>query len=219
MNKAACWVFLAAALASASSLAAADEATAKREATRQQMQGSAFGPQLLSEEEQAGYRARIRAAKTPQEAEAVREQHYQLMKARAREKGVALPDKRPPVGGSIANVFGPQLMTEEERAAYRAKIRRAKTEESFEKIRGERHEEMVVRAKEMGMATPETAPAKAGGGIVAAIFGPTLMSEEEQAKYRARLRAAKSQAERDSLRAEHQRLLQGRARENGVTLP
>ena len=214
-------LILAAGLVSLSSLVLGDEATDRRGPARQQIQASSFGPQLISEEEQADYRAKIRTAKTPEAAEAIREAHYQLMKARAKEKGVALPEQRPPVGGSIGNVFGPQLQSEEERAAYRAKIRSAKNAETVDKVRNEHHEELVVRAKEMGVVPPESTPGKSGasGGIMGAIFGPQLMTEEEQAAYRARLRKAKSQEERDRIRAEHQRELQARAKANGVTLP
>ncbi|MHB9102778.1 MAG: hypothetical protein ACYC2E_14865 [Sulfuricella sp.] len=221
MFKAAWLAFLAAGFATVSSIAVGDEQTQKREQTRQQIQGSFFGQQLLSEEEQVTYRARIRHAKTPEEREGIREEHYQLMKARAKEKGGALPEKRPPVGGDMGSIFGPQLMTEEERAAYRAKIRSAKTKEASEKIRTEHHEEMEVRAKEKGVIPLEASPAKesANGGVMGAIFGPQLMTEEDQVAYRARLRGAKSQEEREMIRAEHHRQLQSRAKGKGITLP
>lgn len=212
---------LAAGLATVSSIAVGEEQTQRREQSPQQIQGSFFGPQLLTEEEQVAYRARIRNAKTPQESEAIRTEHYELMKVRAKEKGVALPEKRPPVGGGMGNIFGPQLMTEEERAAYRAKIRSAKTNEAFERIRTEHHEELDARAKEKGIIPPETQAVMTGGngGLMGAIFGPQLMTEEEQVAYRARLRGAKTQEEREKVREEHRRQLQSRAKEKGVALP
>lgn len=215
------FVCLAASFATVSSIAADEGATHKREQSSQQLQGASFGPQLLTEEEQVVYRARIRNAKTTQESEAIRAEHYELMKARAREKGVVLPEKRPPVGGDMGSIFGPQLMTEEERAAYRAKIRGAKTTEAFEKIRTEQHEKIEVRAKEKGIILPETQPAMAGrqSGVIGAIFGPQLMTEEDQMAYRARLRGAKTQEEREAIREEHRRQLQSRAQEKGVVLP
>jgi hypothetical protein len=221
MFKSAWLAFLAAGLATVSPIAAGEEQAQKSEQGRRQIQGAFFGPQLLSEEEQAAYRARIRKAKTSEEAEGVREEHYELMKARAKEKGVALPEKRPPVGGGMGNVFGPQLMTEEERAAYRARVRSAKTKEASDKIRTEQHEELEARAKEKGIIPPETPAPKEGasGGVMAAIFGPQLMTEDEQATYRARLRRAKSQEEREMIRAERNRQMQTRAKEKGVVLP
>lgn len=212
---------LAAGLATVSSMAVGEEQTQKHESTPQQVLGPSFGPQLLTEEEQAAYRARIRNAKTPQESEAIRTEHYELMKLRAKEKGVALPEKRPPVGGGMGNSFGPQLMTEEERAAYRARIRSAKTNEASEKIRTEQHAEIEARAKEKGIIPPETQPTSAGSnrGVMGAIFGPQLMTEEEQAAYRARLRGAKTQEDRDRIRDEHRRQMQIRAKDKGVALP
>lgn len=212
---------LAAGVATVSAIAVGEEPTQKREQSPRLVQGSFFGPQLLTEEEQVAYRARIRSAKTPQEREAIRTEHYELMKLRAREKGVALPEKRPPVGGGMGDIFGPQMLTEEERAAYRAKVRSARTKEAFEKIRSERHAEIEARAKEKGIVPPETQAAMAGGngGVMGAVFGPQLMTEEEQMAYRARLRGAKTQEEREKIRAEHRRQLQTRARDKGVALP
>jgi hypothetical protein len=51
------------------------------------------------------------------------------------------------------------------------------------------------------------------------IFGPELMTEEEQTAYRARLRGAKTPEERENIREERRRQLQSRAKEKGVTLP
>ncbi len=242
--------------------------------TRQQIHGSFFGPQLLTEEEQSAYRARIRSAKSPEEMANIRDAHDQLMKARAREKGLVLPEKKP---ATVAgNIFSPQLMTEEERAAYRAKIRNAKTKETIDKIRAEHHEELESRAREKSVvpadvptfkenivpsvavtpsknapsseATPgerdvQSAPAisrerdvtavavssgenaalsvpvSPGRVLSDAVFGPVVMTEEEQAAYRAKLRAAKSQEEREIIRVEHRRLFYSRAREKGVAVP
>ncbi len=212
---------LAAGFATASSFAAGDEQTQKREQSPRQVEGPYFGPQLLTEEEQAAYRTRIRSARTPQETEAIRAEHYELMKARAREKGIALPEKRPPSGGGMENIFGTHPMTEEERAAYRAKLRKAKTKEALEKIRTEYHGKIEARAGEKGNSQPETKPATAGSGegVMGTIFGEPLMTEEEQAAYRARLRGAKTQEEREKIRAEHRRQLQTRAKNKGVALP
>jgi hypothetical protein len=60
-------------------------------------------------------------------------------------------------------VFGSQLMTQEERVAYRARMRAAKTQEERERIRAEHHEQMKVRAKERGVTLPDVPPARGGG--------------------------------------------------------
>jgi len=60
-------------------------------------------------------------------------------------------------------IYGSQLMTQEERAEHRAKMRRAKTAEEREQIRKEHHEKMKGRAKERGATLPDVPPARGGG--------------------------------------------------------
>ncbi|HEX2667834.1 MAG TPA: hypothetical protein VHP13_05625 [Gammaproteobacteria bacterium] len=54
--------------------------------------------------------------------------------------------------------YGWQLMTPEERAAYQARMRAAKTEKERAAIRAEHHKEMLQRAKEQGVTLPEEPP-------------------------------------------------------------
>ena len=61
-------------------------------------------------------------------------------------------------------IYGSQLMTQDERNAYRAKMRAAKTEQEREKIRNEHHKQMMARAKERGVTLPDVQPA--GGGMM-----------------------------------------------------
>ena len=190
-----------------------------------QRQSILFATPLLSESEQADYRARIRAATDAAEKERIRAAHYELMKVRARERGYALPDSRPAVVGEAGTAFGPELTTEEERAAQRARLRGAGKQGVGEALRPARGEppvetpltglrEQVIHnsmrageiklddgARVMMPASPSSKPAESVlGGIVLpgidAIFGPQLMSEEEKAAFRARLRSAKSDGER-----------------------
>jgi len=51
------------------------------------------------------------------------------------------------------------------------------------------------------------------------IYGSQLMTPAERATYRQRIRSAKTQQERDRIRAEHHKLMQERARQRGVKLP
>lgn len=60
-------------------------------------------------------------------------------------------------------IYGSQLMTQQERTAYRAKMRAAKTQEERERIRAEHHEQMKMRAKEKGVTLPDMPPAMGGG--------------------------------------------------------
>jgi hypothetical protein len=69
-------------------------------------------------------------------------------------------------------VYGSQLMTREERVAYRARMRTAKTQEEREKIRAEHHEQMKVRAKERGVTLPDAPPAMGGGMGLGGGMGP-----------------------------------------------
>ena len=61
------------------------------------------------------------------------------------------------------DVYGSQLMTAEERVAYRAAMQAAKTPEERERVRAAHHEQMKIRAKERGVTLPDTPPAKRGG--------------------------------------------------------
>lgn len=60
-------------------------------------------------------------------------------------------------------VYGSQLMTQQERTEYRAKMRAAKTAEEREQIRKEHHEAMKERAKVHGVTLPDEPPARGGG--------------------------------------------------------
>ncbi len=51
------------------------------------------------------------------------------------------------------------------------------------------------------------------------IFGSQLMAQEERMAYSSRMRAAKTQEERERIRAEHHEQMKMRAKERGVTLP
>jgi hypothetical protein len=60
-------------------------------------------------------------------------------------------------------VYGSQLMTREERAEYRAKMRSLKTKEEREALRMEHHQKMQERAKAQGKTLPDMPPAQGGG--------------------------------------------------------
>ena len=56
-------------------------------------------------------------------------------------------------------IYGSQLMTQQERMEYRQRMQSAKTAEEREQIRAEHHKEMQARAKKMGAKLPDTPPA------------------------------------------------------------
>lgn len=69
-------------------------------------------------------------------------------------------------------IYGSQLMTQQERTEYRAKMRTAKTAEEREQIRKEHHEAMKERAKVRGVTLPDELPARGGGMGPGGAMGP-----------------------------------------------
>ena len=55
----------------------------------------------MTQQERNEFRARMRAAKTVQEREQIRNQHHEQMQIRAKERGVTLPDEPPARGGGM----------------------------------------------------------------------------------------------------------------------
>lgn len=84
-------------LASGSAVAADQEAAADK--TRTTTQERVYGSQLMTQQERTEYRAKVRAAKTAEEREQIRTEHHTQMTARAKERGVTLPDAPPARGG------------------------------------------------------------------------------------------------------------------------
>lgn len=67
-------------------------------------------------------------------------------------------------GNDGEQIYGSQMMTQQERLEYRNRMREAKTEEERERIRAEHHEQMRDRARERGLTLPENPPAQGMGG-------------------------------------------------------
>jgi len=64
-----------------------------------------YGSQLMTAQERAAFRNKMRAAKTVEERARIREQHHKEMQERARKRGIQLPDM-PPARG-MGNGMGP----------------------------------------------------------------------------------------------------------------
>lgn len=64
-----------------------------------QNQAPIYGSQLMTQQERAEYRAKMRSLSTTQEREQFRLEHHQRMQERARERGLTLPDEPPARGG------------------------------------------------------------------------------------------------------------------------
>ena len=57
-----------------------------------------YGKDLMTNQERAEHRARMRAAKTAEERNRIRNEHHKRMKARAKARGINLPDEPPAWG-------------------------------------------------------------------------------------------------------------------------
>ncbi|MDR9500848.1 MAG: hypothetical protein RI601_03550 [Desulfurivibrionaceae bacterium] len=60
-------------------------------------------------------------------------------------------------------VYGSQLMTQQERLEYRNRMQAAQSEEERQQIRNEHHKTMQERARKRGLTLPEAPPAGGGG--------------------------------------------------------
>lgn len=60
-----------------------------------------YGSQLMTQQERNEYRARLRAAQTPQQREEIRHEHHERMRERAKAQGQRLPDDPPARGAGM----------------------------------------------------------------------------------------------------------------------
>ncbi|MCC7484327.1 MAG: hypothetical protein IT529_05010 [Burkholderiales bacterium] len=80
-------------------LIAAEEARPKSEPI--------YGYRMMDDTERNAYRERMRNAKSADERQAIRDEHHQAMEARAKERGVTLPQPRGPRGAGGGPGYGP----------------------------------------------------------------------------------------------------------------
>ena len=69
-------------------------------------------------------------------------------------------------------IYGSQLMTQQERAQYRAHMRSLRTAQERERFRMEHHERMQERAQARGVTLPDMPPARGGRGMGPGGGGP-----------------------------------------------
>lgn len=60
-------------------------------------------------------------------------------------------------------IYGSQLMTQQEHDEFRTRMRAAKSVEEQEQVRSEQHELVKERAKSQGITLPDTPPPRGGG--------------------------------------------------------
>lgn len=92
---------LAASLSLAPGLALAADPEPAKEQAQAQKEEPIYGSQLMTPQERAEHRAKMRAAKTAEEREQIRKEHHEQMKERAKARGVTLPDEPPVRGGGM----------------------------------------------------------------------------------------------------------------------
>ncbi|MCK9295082.1 MAG: hypothetical protein M0P70_08340 [Desulfobulbaceae bacterium] len=69
--------------------------------TQVQQKEQIYGNQLMTPQEMAEHRAKMRSLKTNEEREAYRLEHHQMMQERAKEQGITLPDEPSAPGGGM----------------------------------------------------------------------------------------------------------------------
>jgi hypothetical protein len=116
-----------------------------------------YGEEVMTPEERQAYIDKMRAAKTREERAQLRSEHRAAMQKRAQEKGVTLQEPRR--GGEDAKADRrsktAELFTADERAAFRQRLKEAKTPEERDQVRAEMRAQADARAKEKGIPLRE----------------------------------------------------------------
>lgn len=97
---------LTGALVLTSGFAFADDQEYSQKQDKTQKKEWIYGSQLMTEQERAEHRSKMHAAKTAEEREQIRKEHHERMKARAKERGVSLPDEPPAKGKGMMGPGG-----------------------------------------------------------------------------------------------------------------
>lgn len=84
---------MATALSLSAEFALAADPEPTKEQAQTQKQEEIYGSQLMTPQERADHRAKMRAAKTAEEREKIRKEQHKLMQERAKARGLALPDE------------------------------------------------------------------------------------------------------------------------------
>ena len=85
--------------------AVAEDAERAQDQSREEMQmrdRDIYGSQLMTPQERNEFRERMRAAKSAEERERIRREHHEQMQARAKQRGITLPDEPPARPGGMA---------------------------------------------------------------------------------------------------------------------
>lgn len=123
-------------------------------------------------------------------------------------------------------IYGGNLMTAGERTQYERRLRTLPTEQERVQFRMEHQQEMQRRAEErherLGPAPTEAqirSQERARQQEREQIYGYSMMTPQEVARYQAQMGAARSEQERERIRSEHRRQMEERARTHGEAKP
>lgn len=122
-------------------------------------------------------------------------------------------------------IYGSPLMSAQERTAYQHQLHSMTNEQERVRFRLDHQREMQARARQQGtaLASPPSRAQiaqqeQARQRERSQVYGYSLMSPAEVDQYRERIRVASGEQQRAQIRSEHQKEMQERAREQGVTL-
>ena len=107
-----------------------------------------YGQYMLTTQEQARYREQLRAAQNEQARIALRTEQQQMVHNRARELGVDAPSQ----------LYGQQLMTEQEQEQLRQRMQTATSDQERQRIQSEHRSQMQERAREHQVPLDELEP-------------------------------------------------------------
>lgn len=123
-------------------------------------------------------------------------------------------------------IYGGNLMTTGEQTQYEQRLRSLATQEERVQFRMEHQHDMTMRAEErrerLGPAPGEAqirTQERERQQVREQVYGYSMMTPKEVARYQAQMGAARSEQEREHIRAEQHRQMEERARERGESAP
>ena len=111
-----------------------------------------------------------------------------------------------------------QLLSDQERMQFHARMRSANTAQERNAIRSEYQNTIRQRAGDLGVSAP-FGPQRPGSGMRDGYYLSKILTEQERLQFHNRRRAANSVEERNRIRTEMQTTARERAQEMGIEVP
>lgn len=111
-----------------------------------------------------------------------------------------------------------QLLSDQERTQFHARMRSANTAQERNAIRSEYQNTIRQRAGDLGVSAP-FGPQRPGSGMRDGYYLSKILTEQERLQFHNRMRAANSLEERNRIRTEMQTTARERAQEMGIEVP